>query len=161
MVPDTDFPDIRVNSIVHSTHGTLFIIPREHDQIRLYIQQGTDSDVIDPSTGRVDKNRTSPDKILTQARKILEPYRLEIKDGNILWWTVYVGESHWPASENLRLPIPSAQSDSGSLRGFPSMIARLLPGTHVIPIRRRLVRTRRLPDSLAAHDEIVVIQGKG
>ena len=92
MVPDTDFPDIRVNSIVHSTFGTLFTIPREHDQVRLYIQQGTDSDVIDPSTGRVDKNRTSPDKILAQARKILKPYRLDIKEGNIPWWTVYVGK---------------------------------------------------------------------
>ncbi|EJF56268.1 hypothetical protein DICSQDRAFT_113295 [Dichomitus squalens LYAD-421 SS1] len=90
MVPDTNFPDIRAQSFVHSHDGTLFIIPRERDQVRLYVQQGADSDVIDPITGRVDKNRTSPKKILAQARKILSPYRIEVKDDKVPWWTVYV-----------------------------------------------------------------------
>ena len=77
---------------MHSQHGTVFTIPREHDQVRVYIQQDADADVFDPATGRVDKNRTNPEKILAQARKILKPYQLDAKDGNITWWTVYVGE---------------------------------------------------------------------
>ena len=91
MVPDTDFPDFRAQSFVHSHDGTLFIIPRENDLIRLYIQQGPDSDVVDPATGRADKSRTSPEKLLEQGRKILKPYKMEMKGGKVAWWTVYVG----------------------------------------------------------------------
>jgi phenol 2-monooxygenase len=39
------------------------IIPREGDLIRLYIQL-LDKDVLDPSTGRVDRNKTSPEMLL-------------------------------------------------------------------------------------------------
>ena len=92
MVPDTDFPDVRAVSFVHSHVGALMLVPREHDQVRLYIQQQTaNSAVIDPATGRVDKDRTSPDEILAQARKILSPYQLEVKNGKMPWWTVYIG----------------------------------------------------------------------
>ena len=91
LVPDTDFPDFRAQSFIHSHDGTLFIIPRENDLIRLYIQQGPDRDVVDPATGRADKSRTSPEKLLEQGRKILQPYRMEMKDGKVNWWTVYVG----------------------------------------------------------------------
>ena len=91
MVPDTDFPDFRTKSFIHSNHGTVFIIPRENDMIRMYIQQGPESDVIDPATGRADKNRTSPEKLMEQAQKVLSPYRMEMKDGKAVWWTVYVG----------------------------------------------------------------------
>ncbi|KAI1782486.1 FAD binding domain-containing protein [Ganoderma leucocontextum] len=92
MVPDTDFPDFRTKSFVHSRDGMVFIIPRENDMIRLYIQQleGQDSDVIDPATGRAVKNRTSPEKLMEQGRKIMRPYRMEIKDGKVVWWTVCV-----------------------------------------------------------------------
>lgn len=92
LLPDTDLPDVRCMTYIHSEHGTMFIIPRERDLIRLYIQQPDDSEVIDPTTGRVDKNRSSPEKILAQAQKMLHPYHLNIKDGHINWWTIYVGE---------------------------------------------------------------------
>jgi phenol 2-monooxygenase len=39
------------------------IIPREGDKVRFYIQL-SDSDVLDPITGRVDKNRMNPEKLL-------------------------------------------------------------------------------------------------
>nr|VWO97643.1 Efflux pump FUB11 (Fusaric acid biosynthesis protein 11) [Ganoderma boninense] len=90
MVPDTDFPDFRTKSFIHSKDGTVIIIPREDDMIRLYIQQRPESDVIDPATGRADKSRTSPEKLMAQAQKILQPYRMEMKDGKVAWWTVYV-----------------------------------------------------------------------
>ena len=91
-VPETNYPDFRVHSFAQSHEGTIMFIPREGDLLRLYIQQGPDSDIIDPATGRADKSRTSPAKILAQAQKILKPYRMEIKDGEVDWWTVYVSE---------------------------------------------------------------------
>ncbi|RDX51328.1 hypothetical protein OH76DRAFT_1555070 [Lentinus brumalis] len=89
MVPDTDFPDIRCQAFVHSNAGTLFVIPRENDLIRLYIQQSSTQDIIDPQTGRIDKDRTSPGKLIEQGKKIFQPYTIQPKDGNINWWTVY------------------------------------------------------------------------
>ncbi len=94
MVPDTDFPDIRCQAFVHSNAGTLFVIPRENDLIRLYIQQSSTQDILDPQTGRVDKNRTSPEELIEQGKKIFLPYRIVPKDGNINWWTVYAGKYH-------------------------------------------------------------------
>ncbi|KAI0689450.1 FAD binding domain-containing protein [Cerioporus squamosus] len=90
MLPDTDFPDVRCQSFIHSEAGTLFTIPRENDLIRLYVQQTDLQDVIDPQTGRVDKNRTCPAKLIEQGKKIFHPYRMEAKDGKVNWWTVYV-----------------------------------------------------------------------
>jgi phenol 2-monooxygenase len=63
MVPDTDFPDARNKSLVHSNHGSALLIPRENERIRVYIQL-EDKDVIDPVTGRVDKERMGPEQIL-------------------------------------------------------------------------------------------------
>jgi phenol 2-monooxygenase len=63
MMPDTDFPDVRNKSLVHSSHGSAIIIPRENDCIRVYIQL-EDKDVINPVTGRVDKERMGPEQIL-------------------------------------------------------------------------------------------------
>ena len=63
MVPTTDFPDIRNKSAIHSHNGSCMVIPREEDRVRLYIQLA-DVDVRDPVTGRVDKERMGPDKLL-------------------------------------------------------------------------------------------------
>ncbi len=91
-VPDTDFPDFRALTYVHSHAGTLFIIPREGDMVRVYIQEANASHLIDPMTGRVNKNRTTPEKLLLHAQKILSPYRIDIRRGqDVHWWTVYSG----------------------------------------------------------------------
>jgi 2-polyprenyl-6-methoxyphenol hydroxylase-like FAD-dependent oxidoreductase len=37
-VPDTDFPDIRNRCAIHSSNGSIMIIPREDDKVRLYVQ---------------------------------------------------------------------------------------------------------------------------
>jgi phenol 2-monooxygenase len=63
MIPDTDFPDIRKKTLIHSNNGSCMVIPREGDRVRLYIQF-SDKDVVDPTTGRVDKNRIGPDQLL-------------------------------------------------------------------------------------------------
>lgn len=88
IIADTDFPDIRYGSAIHSESGSCLIIPREGEKVRFYIQL-SDSDVKDPITGRVDKNRMSPEKLLEVARKIIHPYKVhepKLYD----WWTVYI-----------------------------------------------------------------------
>ena len=135
MVPDTDFPDVRAQSFVHSHDGTLFVIPREHDRVRLYIQQGPDSDVVDPATGRADKRRTSPETLLEQGRKILRPYRMEARDGGVEWWTVYVG----------------ACFCSGGVRAVCDWLRRSSStrGREVLARRACVHRGRRVPHALA------------
>ncbi|KAG1848094.1 FAD binding domain-containing protein [Suillus subalutaceus] len=87
VTPDTDFPDVRNKALVHSNHGSVIFIPREQDRIRIYIQL-KDKDLIDPVTGRVDKEKMGPDRILETAQKSLEPYKL-IRKSEFLWWTLY------------------------------------------------------------------------
>lgn len=88
MIPDTDFPDIRNRCAIHSNNGSCMVIPREGDVVRLYIQL-TDEDVRDVTTGRVDTQKCSADKLLEVAKKSFHPYRIKAK-GDILWWTIYI-----------------------------------------------------------------------
>ncbi|KAI0628052.1 FAD binding domain-containing protein [Trametes polyzona] len=86
--PDTDYPDARNLGVIHSSSGSALLIPREGNLLRLYVQL-SDADVLDPQTGRLDKARTSPEKVLEMAQKILHPYRMK-PIGDIRWWTIYV-----------------------------------------------------------------------
>jgi len=88
MIPDTNFPDIRNKTAIHSTNGSCMIIPREGDIVRLYIQL-SDRDVVDPVSGRVDKSRMSPEKLLEVARKTFHPFELR-NPQEIEWWTIYI-----------------------------------------------------------------------
>lgn len=88
MVPETDFPDVRNKSLVHSNYGSALLVPREKDRLRTYIQL-EDKDIIDPATGRVDKERVGPEELLAVARRTLHPFKL-IPTTGILWWTLYI-----------------------------------------------------------------------
>ncbi|KAI6033585.1 hypothetical protein PISMIDRAFT_198051 [Pisolithus microcarpus 441] len=88
MVPDTDFPDIRHRAAIHSTNGSLMIIPRESEKVRLYVQLSGE-DFVDPGTGRVSKSKSSPEKILEVARKTLHPFHISPLS-DIEWWTIYM-----------------------------------------------------------------------
>lgn len=88
MVPDTDFPDIRNKALIHSNNGSCLMVPREEDRIRIYMQL-TDKQVINPETGRVDKERMGPPQLLDVAQKSLYPFKLEPTNG-INWWTLYI-----------------------------------------------------------------------
>ncbi|KAF7294370.1 hypothetical protein HMN09_01166300 [Mycena chlorophos] len=89
MIPDTDFPDIRNKSAVHSDNGSCMIIPREGDMVRIYIQlDSTDGSMLDASKGRIDKQRMSPQKLLEVASKSFRPYVFKPPQ-NIDWWTLY------------------------------------------------------------------------
>ncbi|KIJ21010.1 hypothetical protein PAXINDRAFT_66286 [Paxillus involutus ATCC 200175] len=87
MIPDTDFPDIRNKTAIHSTNGSCMTIPREGDIVRFYIQL-SDRDVVDPVSGRVDKSRMTPEKLLEVAKKTFHPFELR-NHQEIEWWTVY------------------------------------------------------------------------
>ena len=64
IIPHTNFPDIRNKSVIHSENGSCMIIPREEDKVRLYIQLSEKDNVYDFATGRIDKSRFGPRKIL-------------------------------------------------------------------------------------------------
>ncbi|KAF8715652.1 hypothetical protein AX14_012519 [Amanita brunnescens Koide BX004] len=85
--PVTNFPHARACALIHSNNGSCMIIPREDDKIRLYVQVNP-KDVINDATGRVDKAKFSPDKILEMARKSMQPYTLD-KSKEYEWWTLY------------------------------------------------------------------------
>ncbi|KAG2040597.1 FAD binding domain-containing protein [Suillus americanus] len=69
ITPDTDFSDIRNKATVHSNHGS-------------------DKDLINSLTGRVDKDKMGPEQILETAQRSLMPYEL-IRKSEFLWWTIY------------------------------------------------------------------------
>jgi len=105
MIPDTDFPDIRNKTVIHSADGSCMIIPREGDKVRLYVQL-LDQDV-GPSTGRVDNTRMGAERIIEvsvslevltfidemtvikAAKKILHPFYIRPLT-DIEWWTTYI-----------------------------------------------------------------------
>ncbi|KAI0675874.1 FAD binding domain-containing protein [Trametes maxima] len=87
ILPDSDFPDIRNLSLINAQAGSALLIPRENDIIRLYVQL-SDSDAIDPVTGRVDKERTTQQRVIEIAQRLLKPYRMEAI-GEPEWWTTY------------------------------------------------------------------------
>lgn len=63
------------------------IIPREGDKVRLYVQV-TASDVVDPETGRVDKSRIGPERLVQVAKKTFYPYTMHADQFD--WWTIYI-----------------------------------------------------------------------
>jgi phenol 2-monooxygenase len=80
----TDFPDIRLKTVIHSAHeGTVLIIPREGGYlVRLYIEL----DELNPDERVANRNIRS-DHLIAAAQRILRPYTLEVKE--IAWWSVY------------------------------------------------------------------------
>ncbi|CAK9441528.1 uncharacterized protein LODBEIA_P53960 [Lodderomyces beijingensis] len=105
IVPITDFPDVRSRCAIHSKDsGSVMIIPRENDMVRLYIQlKEVDRDVEtagdarefmgncdDPKAktkGRIDRSKITPESIINQARESMKPYKLDYT--NLTWYTAY------------------------------------------------------------------------
>lgn len=82
-IPATDFPDIRMRCAVHSAeNGSVMIIPREKDLVRLYIQLPQP-----PEGQRPNRNDITPEKLLQVANSILAPYTIRIP--KIEWYTCY------------------------------------------------------------------------
>ena len=80
----TDFPDIRLKSVIHSANeGNVLIIPREGGYlVRFYIEL----DKLNPDQHLTTKDITT-DQLIAAANRIIHPYTLDVKD--IAWWSVY------------------------------------------------------------------------
>ncbi|KAI0341977.1 hypothetical protein BDW22DRAFT_1345745 [Trametopsis cervina] len=88
-VPDTNYPDIRATSQVHSSTGFCLIVPREDDMVRLYIPLDETERYLDPVTKRVRISEVNPDDLLEIAKRAFQPYYMNAKQG-YHWFTVYV-----------------------------------------------------------------------
>lgn len=108
-VAETDFPDIRNRSAVHSAAGSVMVIPREQIATgeyltRLYVQvpgeveedaaSGTDK----KSADKRRRGAVTLDYIFGQARSVFAPYKIEIKEGTTPdWWAAYqIGQRMTP-----------------------------------------------------------------
>ena len=80
----TDFPDIRCKSLIQSANeGSILIIPREGGYlVRLYVEL-TKLEIGE----RIASRNITLDELIAKARRILNPYTLEVKE--IPWWSVY------------------------------------------------------------------------
>jgi phenol 2-monooxygenase len=81
---NTDFPDIRMKSIIQSAHdGSILIIPREGGYlVRFYVELDKLSE-----TERVSERGLTEKDIIDKANKILSPYSIDVKE--IVWWSIY------------------------------------------------------------------------
>lgn len=81
---ETDFPDIRLKSVIHSaTEGSVLIIPREGGYlVRMYIEL----DKLNPDERVAQKNITES-QLIAAAGRIMAPYTLQVKE--VAWWSVY------------------------------------------------------------------------
>jgi len=83
----TDFPDIRLKSIIKSAgDGNILIIPREGGYlVRIYVE-------LDKLSTRGESRNTTLDQLIDVTNSIFSPYTIEVKD--VAWWSVYeVGHS--------------------------------------------------------------------
>ncbi|GAB1312901.1 Phenol 2-monooxygenase [Madurella fahalii] len=81
-VVKTDFPDIKMKCTIHSEHGSIMVIPREDNMVRLYIQiaSSTDPDFHPRKTATIEEVQAS-------AKRILQPYSIEWE--RVEWYSVY------------------------------------------------------------------------
>ncbi|KAK3293507.1 FAD binding domain-containing protein [Chaetomium fimeti] len=81
-VVETDFPDIKMKCTIHSEHGSIMVIPRENNMVRLYIQiaSSTDPDFNPRKTATAEEVQAS-------AKRILQPYSIQWE--RVEWYSVY------------------------------------------------------------------------
>ncbi|CAD0109735.1 unnamed protein product [Aureobasidium uvarum] len=78
----TNFPDIKMKCTIHSDAGSIMVIPREDNMVRLYIQiaSSTDKDW-NP------RKQATEQEVQDAAKRILKPY--EIEWDRVEWFSVY------------------------------------------------------------------------
>ncbi|EXJ56057.1 hypothetical protein A1O7_08988 [Cladophialophora yegresii CBS 114405] len=78
----TNFPDIKMKCTIHSDHGSIMVIPRENNMVRLYIQiaSSTDPDFNPRKTATVEE-------VQAAAQKIFAPYYCDWD--RVEWYSVY------------------------------------------------------------------------
>ncbi|KAF7562587.1 hypothetical protein G7046_g1541 [Stylonectria norvegica] len=81
-VVNTDFPDIKMKCTIHSERGSIMVIPREDNMVRLYIQIASSTD---PDWSP--KRTATEEEVQESAKKILHPYSIEWE--RVEWYSVY------------------------------------------------------------------------
>ncbi|OCK86412.1 hypothetical protein K432DRAFT_430960 [Lepidopterella palustris CBS 459.81] len=78
----TDFPDIKMKCTIHSDAGSIMVIPRENNMVRLYIQiaSSTDEDWNPRKTA-------TTEEVQSHAQEIMRPYHIEWD--RVEWYSVY------------------------------------------------------------------------
>jgi 2-polyprenyl-6-methoxyphenol hydroxylase-like FAD-dependent oxidoreductase len=66
---------------IHSDHGSIMVIPREDNMVRLYIQIGSTDPDWDP------RKSATEEEVQTSAKRILQPYSIEWE--RVEWYSVY------------------------------------------------------------------------
>ncbi|KAF2667289.1 hypothetical protein BT63DRAFT_426186 [Microthyrium microscopicum] len=81
-VVNTNFPDIKMKCTIHSDAGSIMVIPREDNMVRLYIQiaSSTDPDFNPRQTA-------TEEQVIEKAKAIFKPYTLEFD--RVEWFSVY------------------------------------------------------------------------
>ncbi|KAI9660237.1 MAG: hypothetical protein M1831_003544 [Alyxoria varia] len=78
----TNFPDIKMKCTIHSDAGSVMVIPREANMVRLYIQLASSTDPDwDP------RKTASPLEVQEAAKRVFKPYDIEWE--SVEWYSVY------------------------------------------------------------------------
>ena len=78
----TNFPDIKMKCTIHSDAGSIMVIPREDNMVRLYIQIASSTDPgFDP------RQTATVEEVQEAAIRIFKPYYLEWD--RVEWYSVY------------------------------------------------------------------------
>ncbi|KAH9898640.1 FAD binding domain-containing protein [Xylariomycetidae sp. FL2044] len=81
-VVKTDFPDIKMKCTIHSEYGSIMVIPRENNMVRLYIQIASSTD-----TDWNPRKTATEEQVQASAKRILQPYSIEWE--RVEWYSVY------------------------------------------------------------------------
>ncbi|WPH04487.1 Hypothetical protein R9X50_00737800 [Acrodontium crateriforme] len=78
----TNFPDIKMKCTIHSDEGSIMVIPREDNMVRLYIQIASSSD---PDFNP--RKTATTEEVQAFAKRIMKPYWIEWD--RVEWYSVY------------------------------------------------------------------------
>jgi 2-polyprenyl-6-methoxyphenol hydroxylase-like FAD-dependent oxidoreductase len=73
---------VKMKCTIHSEHGSIMVIPREDNMVRLYIQIASSTD----KDWNPRKSATE-EEVQNSAKKILQPYNIEWE--RVEWYSVY------------------------------------------------------------------------
>ncbi|TWU75603.1 hypothetical protein ED733_006745 [Metarhizium rileyi] len=81
-VVKTDFPDIKMKCTIQSQHGSIMVIPREGNMVRLYTQIASSNE-----SNWTGIKTATPEQVQEVAKKILHPYSIHWE--RVEWYSVY------------------------------------------------------------------------
>ena len=110
-VADSEFPDLRKRSAIHSAAGSIMVIPRERITTgeyltRLYVQikEEVSPDTTDATSAQEKKAREKRaaitlEYIFKQAERVMKPYKITVKGNTVVdWWAAYqIGQRMTPS----------------------------------------------------------------